>query len=343
MILLNTSYQKFLSHKITDSLPVFNLIQQVKRYTQGYLFSVNKKIHQPLLNNDEIIDLLLRIKSNNQTSRHKHDSAFRQIGDVRSIYRGHGMDYEESRHYQPGDDPRYMNWALTARTGQHYMKVFREERQPGVFIVVDRRHTMRFGTQQRLKVTQAARVAAIAAFSAQEQNFSVGGVILDNEMEWFKENQQKQAIFDFIHQSVRPALPLFDNQQRQEPEINNVLRILNEVLTTGSTIFLISDFYDIDESSQPILLQLSSSHKINAIQITDPAELKLPKAGSLSLRPSDSNKKVHVNSNSLLEQNKYKISSKGYFSKKRRLFENIAIPYQQVLTTDDAIEQKVIF
>ena len=320
---------------------MFNLIQHVKRYKQRFLFTLKTKIHQPLLNNDEIIDLLLRIKSNNQTHQHKHDSAFRKLGNVRSIYRGHGMDYEESRNYQPGDDPRYMNWALTARTGQHYMKVFREERQPGVFIVVDRRSTMRFGTQHRLKVTQAVRVATIAAFIAQHQNLSVGGVILDTEMEWFKENQQKQAIFDFIHQSARPVLPLFD-KPLQECKIDNVLCMLNQVLTTGSTVFLISDFYDIDESSQAILLQLSSSHKINAIQITDPAELKLPKAGLISLKPSMSNSKVNINSNSVKEQKKYKISSTEYFSKKRRLFENIAIPYQQVLTTDDDIEQKVI-
>ena len=322
---------------------MFNLIQHIKRYTTDSLFFVDKKIQQPLLNNDEIIDLLHRIKSNFKIPQHKHDSAFRQIGDVHSVYRGHGMDYEESRHYQPGDDPRYMNWALTARTGQHYMKVFREERQPGVFVVVDRRQTMRFGTQHRLKVTQAARVAAIAAFTAQENNFSVGGVILDNEIEWFKENQKKQATFDFIHQVSRPALPLFDNPQQQNINIDNVLRMLNEVLTAGSTIYLISDFFDIEESSHAILLQLSSSHKIKAIQITDPAELKLPKAGTLLLKSTETKKDVHINSNSVLEQNKFKSSSKDYFSQKKHLFENIAIPYQQILTIDDAIEKKVIF
>lgn len=320
---------------------MLNLIQQLKRYTQHSLFSNN--IQQPLLNNDEIIDLLLRIKSHSKISQPKHDIAFRKAGDVRSVYRGHGMDYEESRHYQTGDDTRYMNWALTARTGQHYMKVFREERQPGVFIVVDRRNTMRYGTQQRLKVTQAIRTAAVAAFTAQEQNLSVGGVILDEEIEWFKESQNKQAIFDFIHQSARPVAPSFDNTQKENININDVLRMLTEVLTSGSTIFLISDFYDINESSKTILLQLSSSHKINAIQIADSAEIQLPKAGTLNLKSITTTNQTQINSNSEFSQNNFKQLSVEYFLKKRRLFEDLAISFQQILTTDTDIENKVIF
>jgi len=163
---------------------------------------------------------------------------------------------------------------------------------------------MSFGTQQRLKKTQEIRVAAIAAFSAQENNFSIGGVILDNEIEWFKENQKKQATFDIIHQVSRPALPLLDNPQQQNINIDTVLLMLNEVLTSGSAIYLISDFFDINESSQATLIQLSSTHKINAIQITDPAELTLPKAGTLLLKSTDTDKKVHLNSNSVSEQNK---------------------------------------
>lgn len=320
---------------------MFNLLQQLKRYTQYSFFSDN--ILQPLLSNDEIIDLLLRIKNHNKKPLHKHDVAFRKIGDIRSVYRGNGMDYEESRHYQPGDDPRHMNWALTARTGQHYMKVFREERQPGVFIFVDRRNTMRYGTQQRLKVTQAIRAAVVAAFTAQEHNFSVGGVIVDEKIEWFKENQNKQTIFDFIHQAARPVLPAFESMQKQKIDINDVLRMLNEVLTTGSTIFLISDFYDINKSSQAILLQLSSSHKINAIQITDPAEIQLPKAGMLKLKSITSKKHSQINSNCEFEQNNYKKLSADFFLKKRQLFEDVAISFQQVLTTDNDIEKKVVF
>jgi uncharacterized protein (DUF58 family) len=318
---------------------MLKLIQQLKNVRQHSFFSDDKKTHEVLLNNDDILKLLLKVQTNKKTSQHKHDIAFRQRGDYQSIYHGHGMDYEESRHYQPGDDPRYMNWQLSARTGQFYMKVFREERQPGVFILVDRRSTMRFGTQQRLKVTQAVRAAAMAAFSAQENNFSIGGVILDSQLEWFKENKNKQAVFDFIHQAARPVSPVF-NEKPNHQNINDVLRLLNQVLTKGSNVYLISDFYDINESSHPILLQLSSTHKVHAIHVLDPAEKELPKAGSLILKSAISDKQQHVNSNSLHQQHKYQSAAADHFSTIKQLLKSMDISYEAFFTTDDMIEQK---
>lgn len=315
-----------------------SLTQKLSHLGQRILFKTNNNSRQPLLSNSEILELLLRIQHRNKTRVHNHDVSFRKIGEARSVFRGHGMDYEESRLYQAGDDPRYMNWALTARTGQHYLKVFREERQPGVFILVDRRNSMRFGTQQRLKITQAARTAAITIFSAQENNYSIGGVILDNEVEWFKENNNKQAAFDFIHQAARPALPVFEENTLQQQKLSDVLKTLNEILTKGSTLYLISDFHDLRNESQSTLLQLSSSHTIHAIHITDPAEIKLPKAGVVSLITENYNAVHQVNSDTSTEQNKYMSASNEYYSKIKYLFEDLAISYRQVFTTDDKIE-----
>ena len=320
-----------------------NLIQQLKNINLASLLKADNKTQQPLLNNNEILDLLLRVQNNNKSHSHKHDISFRKIGDAHSIFRGHGMDYEESRLYQSGDDPRYMNWQLSAKTGQHYMKIFREERQPGIFILIDRRNSMRFGTQQRLKITQAVRVAAIAAFSAQESNFSIGGVILDDEIEWFKESQNKQAVFDFIHKAACPTYPVIDQIQNNQPNMSDVLRILNEILTTGSIVYLISDFSDLEQKSQPTLLQLSSSHQVQAIQITDPAEQVLPRAGAVSLKETTNNKYIDIDTNSKLEQGEYKEKALDYFSSKKNLFENIAIPYQQIFTTDEEIEKNTAF
>lgn len=317
------------------------IIQTLINIGQKSLFKVDKTLQQPLLNNNEILDLLMRVQSNKKAPPHKHDISFRKMGDARSVLRGHGMDYEESRQYQSGDDPRYMNWQLSARTGQHYMKVFREERQPGIFILVDRRHSMRFGTKQRLKITQAARAATIAAFTAQEKNFSIGGVILDEELEWFNENQNQQAVFDFIHRAARPALPAFNQDKIKEPDLEDVLRLLNQILTSGSKVYLISDFYDLKQESQSTLLQLSSLHEVHAIQITDKAETELPHAGDVSLKSVASNKHYNINSNSRFEQNKFKTAANDFFSDKQQLFKNIAIHYQQVFTTDENIERKI--
>ncbi len=321
---------------------VNRVIQKLINFGQQSLFKV-EETQQPLLNNDEILELLLCVKNNNKTRPHKLDISFRKTGDVRSIFRGQGMDYEESRKFQPGDDPRYMNWQLSARTGQHYMKVFREERQPGIFILIDRRYSMRFGTKQRLKITQAVRAAAIAAFTAQEKKFSIGGVILDKELQWFNENQNKQAVFDFIHQAARPASPVFEYKMNQNIVISDVLRLLNEVLTTGSKVYLISDFQDLKKESQPALLQLSSKHEVYALQIIDPAEIKLPQAGELSLRDTNSYTQYDINTSSQTEQSYYNTAATQLFEQQRQLFENIAISYKQILTSDNKIQLESFF
>ena len=317
------------------------LIQKLFQFLPLPSVKTMNKTSLPLLDNDEIIDLLHRVKNKKHLKEQINDIAQQNTGDKRSVYRGQGMDYEESRRYQAGDDPRHMNWQLTARTGQHYMKVFREERQPGIFILVDRRPSMRFGTRKRLKVTQAARAAAIAAFSALENNFSVGGIILDDKVEWFKDSQSKQAVFDFIHQAARPARVGVNIQATVEPKLEEVLKMINVILSKGSLVYLISDFYDLNEECQPSLLELSSTHQVNAIHITDPAEINLPNAGKLSLKSALTAPPISIDSSAQIDNQKYHIAASDYFTSKKKLIENCAANYQKILTTIDAIEQNI--
>lgn len=310
--------------------------QQLKNVFAFFPFSQKQQIiNRPLLSNNDIIDLMLRVQNKKHSQTLHHDIAHRQLGDVSSVYRGQGMDYEESRHYQSGDDPRYMNWPLTARSGQHFMKVFREERQPGAFILIDRRASMRFGTRQQLKVTQAVKAAAITAFSALQNNFSVAGVIMDDDTIWFNENHNKQAVIDFIHQAAKPVIPVAEKSPRNEPSLHDILRTLNTVVTKGASITLISDFHDLDKQSQSSLFELAARHQVTAIQISDPAEINLPEAGLLSLHNSQSNKTTSINSLSTTDRERYKKAADSYFSDKQNLFSSSAVTYQQLFTTDD--------
>ena len=318
------------------------IIQRFKQILPRAFSDPRNNTSSPLLGNDEILDLLHRIQNRKKAIPHKHDIAHRQQGDVRSLFRGYGMDYEESRRYQSGDDPRYMNWQLSARTGQHYMKVFREERQPDVFILVDRRSTMRFGTQTRLKITQAARAATIVALSAQQNNLSVGGVIVSAELQWFKTNRNKQAIFDFIHQLARPARPAFTSPDIAEPSLAETLKLLNEILISGSIIYLVSDFHDLNNTDHAVLLKLASRHQVNAIQISDPAEINLPEAGPVKLMTSTASI-LSIDSGRKIERENYQSEADNYFSGKKNLFKNLAISYQEILTPASNIEEKIIF
>ncbi len=321
------------------------LITQLKKYLRSYSFAIPNETLLPLLSNSEIFDLLHRVKNKKRRAVHKRDISHRRIGDSRSIYRGYGIDYEESRHYISGDDPRYMNWQLSARTGQHYMKVFREERQPGVFIVIDRRFSMRFGTEHHLKITQAVRAAAIAAFSAQENNLSVAGVIIEKQLEWFKSTQNKHAIFNFIQQAAKPACAVFESSDTPEQDFNEVLKTLKEVLRDGigSYIYLISDFYDVNNQSRPVLLELATTHQIQAIQITDKAEIKLPDVGVIKFKSQISASSILLDSHSKITRNEYESAADVHLLLKKKLFDNLAIPYQEIMTSCQNIEQEVIF
>ena len=153
----------------------------------------------PLLTETELQALYQRARSATADSSLQNLLEQRQAGDVASRYRGAGLDYAESRPYQPGDEPRFMHWSVTARTGKPHVKQFREERRPAVFIVLDRRKAMRFGTKVRLKAAQAARVAALIAFAATQQGWAASGVILEAQPHWFPASTDTHAVWEFVH------------------------------------------------------------------------------------------------------------------------------------------------
>ena len=304
--------------------------------------------NQDLLSNKDLLEILNTVKNTDISTKNNLDISHQQLGDKRSLYRGNGMDYEESRKYQLGDDPRYMNWQLSARTGQHYMKVFREERQPSVFIMIDRRVTMRFGTQTRLKVTQATRLAAAIAFTAQKNNMSVGGLIVDENLDWFKESQNKQRVYNFIKQAARPVLPVYkmkNNNTKSTNSIDFIMRNIKEVLShsRGSSVYLLSDFYDLDEKSQPLLLQLSILHNIKAINISDIAEIKLPKVDILKVKSNLDDNISYIDGYSSSKIKYYNSILESHLIKKKEMFEQLAIPYQTILTSVDNIVDEMVF
>lgn len=322
------------------------------------LFTSNSITHDvvndPLLNKSEIVDLLYRTQQYQTQMMNQYEIAHRRMGDAHSKYRGHGLDYEESRPYQHGDELRNMNWRLSARTGEMMMKVYREERRPGVFIMLDRRAAMRFGTRRRLKVTQAARAATVAAFDALQHNMTVSSVLLDNIVNWREDSYTEKAVFDLVNAMVKPCPPLTrmrknrdDINKKNEPGIGDVLAKLCVVLTPGTIVYLFSDFIDLDETHRSHLMQLASQHDVKAIQILDPAEQSLPAAGKLRLQPlTEANNTITTTA--LIDTNDPRITSRyqdvamKYLQRHRALFRSLGITYRQVVTTSDRIENDVL-
>jgi uncharacterized protein (DUF58 family) len=293
--------------------------------------------HAPLLSQEEILDLRNRVQTQPAAAASHRETAHHLAGDARSVYKGSGLDYEESRPYQPGDDARHMNWRLTARTGQLTMKVFREERRPGVFVLMDRRAAMRFGTRARLKVTQAARVATCAAFAAQQRNAALGGVILETSPHWFNESSGEQNTFALINAACAPCPPIVSSTD--EPALDHILRLTQELLIPGSRVFLISDFHDLAEEHRPTLLQLAAQHTVHAVHVYDPAEQELPAAGTLRFSTPGGGIAREVDTTAAAAI--YRETAAAHFERCKNLFQSLAISYTALSTQDEAAEQSL--
>ncbi len=316
----------------------------------------------PLLARKEILDLRYRVEQDRANTVYRHEVEHRTLGETRSVYRGYGMDYDESRPYFPGDELRFMNWRVTARTGEPHMKVFREERKPAVFIVVDRRQNMCFGTRRRLKVTQAVRAAAITAFDARLRNAPVAGVLLESnlgngpemgqksklvsKLTWIAETSNEAGVFNFIHAANKPCPPSETVQQgtlpgeSTEQSLSHVIKLLTAMLAQGTSVVLISDFHDLDDSCRSSLLELSMTHHLKAIHIIDPVEKKLPACGSLLLQ-HDEQSMLSINSSDKNISAKYQATAASYLQSKQELFRSLGIACHILMTDDDSIEPMI--
>ncbi len=296
--------------------------------------SASRSVAQPLLDAQAIMALFHQAREQTASAALQQDVAHRLLGDNRSVYRGTGLDYEESRPYQAGDERRFMNWRATARTGALTMKVFREERKPGTFILIDRRCSMRFGSRRRLKVSQAVHAAALLAFSAQQQNMPVSGVILEDNPDWHGESHDPRAAFKLINAAARPCPPC--RHASRAPSLVSVLKLLQAMLTAGSRVFLVSDFYDADESTRPLLLGLAQKHAVTAIHIIDAAERQLPDAGLLDLYATERQHNQLVDSSDPALRARFEKQAAALLERRQQLFTSLGLGYLRLQADSEA-------
>jgi len=300
--------------------------------------SEQQGIYAPILGIKDIHELQNRAESYLHGSSHPHEVEHRQHGDARSVYRGHGLDYEESRPYEPGDEMRFVNWRLSARTGKMYMKVFREERRPSMFILMDKRASMRFGSHTRLKVTQAARLSCLLACIAIEKNIPVAGVLLDEETEWLPECQGETAIYSFIQSIAMPCPPL-DNES--SVSLQHTLKVALNFLTPGSVVYLVSDFQDLDDGFTSSLLELSSKHSVTAVNIFDQHEMRLPAIGNINLYDPATGTEHNLDTDSYQLRHTYEELASDHFKKIMNIFTAAGIQYHALGSDVEDIEQVV--
>lgn len=197
----------------------------------------------------------------------------------RSSARGSGLELEDIRNYQPGDDMRHIHWRVTARANAPMTKVFREERQNEILLLVDRGPTMHFGTRKELKATTAARAAAMLAFAAMQGRDRVAGMIWEaTGTAVFPPATTPENILPLLHAAAAPLPEKNPNYSWNRGGWQQQLQCLTP---RTRHIFLISDFYHLDEAQSKLLRALAERARIVAIQVLDPAEEQLAAGGRM--------------------------------------------------------------
>ena len=206
--------------------------------------------------------------------QHSRNRALQSGGYV-SRFKGRGMEFDETRLYQPGDDIRTIDWRVTARTGKTHTKVFREERERPVFISVDDRQTMRFATRGVFKSVLAAKLAGLLAWAAEYHGDRIGGQLFsEHECRELKPQNGRHAVLRFLNALVNPQNPA-DN----DFTLDQVLARLNQHARPGSLVYIISDFRGINDQAETHIAKLSRHCEVVMIFIYDPLESHLPGKG----------------------------------------------------------------
>ncbi len=212
-----------------------------------------------------------------------------QGGAYLSSFKGRGMEFDESRIYQAGDDIRNMDWRVTARTGNAHTKVFREERERPVLLWLDLNASMMFATRNKFKAVIAAEIATLIAWSAAKNSDRVGGLIFsaDEHIE-LKPRRGKTAVLDFIgrcskHSAWSDLAPTENRAAAGERNMASAVSRLRKVTHPGSLIFMISDFQGMDEKAFSHLASIARNNDIVLIKIVDPLEVALPPSGTYKL------------------------------------------------------------
>lgn len=241
------------------------------------------------------------------------------------------MEFEEVRRYQPGDDIRTIDWRVSARTGKTHTKLFCEERERPVHILVDQRSSMFFGSTRAFKSVIAAEVATIFAWAALAGSDRIGGqIIADNQECDIRARRNKQAVLKFIHDlhNLNCALP------GDVPATRTLTQMLEEcrrLTRPGTAIFVISDFHDIDQETERALMTLGRNTDITLVQVYDPVERQLPNISELAI--SDGKQRASINMNQdIIESYQQQIERKSSLLKRAAVGARAA--FMEISTAD---------
>lgn len=308
-------------------------MRSVRKHTESQPQVLNEAV-------DISLPALIRCRAaakNIQFSRSRRVTT-RLAGGYVSTLRGRGMDFDEVRVYQAGDDIRSMDWRVTARTGQPHTKLYREEKERPVFVLVDLSSRMFFGTKVAFKSVVAAKIAALVGWAAVDNGDRFGGLLF-NEKDFieFKPNARSQGILPMLKRMTE--MPRRSKVSEKPYRISNALWRLRHVVKPGSLVVMISDFDNFDENAERHLSALVTHNQVIACSIHDPLEVELPPPNVYPI--SDGHKTVFLNTELNAQRDAYKQYFLKHQAKIDLCFKQRKVPHIKLFTDDD-IENRLI-
>ncbi len=258
-------------------------------------------------------------------------------GEYHSAFKGRGMAFSEVREYQFGDDVRNMDWNVTARLRAPYVKVFEEEREMTVVLLVDVSSSGIFGSLSKSKRELVAEIAAVLSFSASINNDKVGALFFSSKVEKFIPPKKGRSHLLRILRELLEFEP-----QEKGTNVSEALRFLTNAIKKKCTAFLLSDLLDVDAQSKPnyeeALKIAVNRHDISVINIYDPRDRNIPDVGLIRVRDAETGAEAWVDTSSRAVRNYYNQWSVGVFEKAKQLFNKFKVDCVSIGTDQDYVK-----
>jgi uncharacterized protein (DUF58 family) len=279
-------------------------------------------------------EILKKVKRLEITTRGLVNDVF--SGEYHSIFKGRGMDFSEVREYSLGDDIRTIDWNVTARMGYPYVKIFQEERELTVILMVDVSSSGNFGTHEQMKGEIATEICALLAFSAIKNNDKVGLIIFTDRIEKFVPPKKGKT---HVLRVLRELL--YHKPRSNQTDIASALEFLNRVTRRRSVVFLVSDFISEDYSKA---LQISNKkHDVIAITVTDPREVELPSVGFVELEDAETGEVFLLDSGAREVRSSFAEVADTKQRDREKLFKSMSIDSIDIYTNRPYIEPLIRF
>ena len=257
-------------------------------------------------------------------------------GEYHSVFKGRGMSFSEVREYFPGDDIRLIDWNVTARSNFPHVKIFEEERELTVYLIVDISKSGDFGTLDKYKNEIATEIAAVLGFSAIKNNDKVGLIMFSDKIEKYVPPKKGKS---HVLRVVRELL--YHKSEGQKTSINNALDFLLKVAKRRSVVFLISDY--IDHGYWKSLKIANRKHDLIGIKVSDIAESYIPNLGLLKIHDPESNQEFWVDTSSKSDRLNFSNNQLDVSNNFKKECDKIKFDLIQIDTNEDYVDPLMSF